>query len=372
MADVWDEGTVDARVRATLRAASSAPVHAYLLVGPAGVGKRRVARVFAAALLCPNAGCGTCDDCVLALRGRHPDLVVRERAGPFITVADAREVSRLAGRSPVRSSRQVLVLSDFHLVDKAAPALLKTIEEPAPTTVFVILADHLAPELVTIASRCAVIDLPHVTADDVAALLVAEGVEAGLAAEVASASGANPERARRMASDPRALLRRRLWEEVPARLDGTGAAVAQIADALLESCEEAVEPVRDAQASEIEQLVEAARLAGERGLPNRREVEERHRREQRRVRTDELRAGLDALAGAYRDRMAGFGGSIPAGETHGHRRAEVGACLDAVAAIGDAVASMERNPNEALLLQSLLLRLSELAPDIPLPAPATG
>jgi DNA polymerase III subunit delta' len=372
VADVWDHAAVDPRVREVLKAASRSPVHAYLLLGPPGVGKRRVARCFAASLLCPRGGCGECEDCRSALSGRHPDLVVRERSGPFITVADAREVSRLAWRSPVRAPRQVLVLNDFHLVDKAAPALLKTIEEPAGTTTFVVLADHLAPELVTIASRCAVVELPAMTTEAVGSLLVAEGVEPEVAGSVAAASGANADRARRMASDPASLSRLRDWSEVPARLDGTGAAVASITDTLLAGCEQALEPVRAAQATELEQLAEATRLAGERGVTNRRELEDRHRREQRRVRSDELRAGLDALAGAYRDRMVAFGEGIPPGETKGHRRAHVGACLAAVKAVGEAVAAMERNPNEVLLLQSLLLELSELAPDVPLPASAVA
>src|SRR5438874_5144213 len=137
-----------------LSAAASSPVHAYLFAGPPGSGKRDAARAFAAALLCPNGGDGTCSVCERVLAGVHPDVVVVERAGPYITVDQAREIVRLAMRSPNEGSRKVLVLTDFHLVREAAPTLLKIIEEPPESTVFVILAEHLPPELETIASRC--------------------------------------------------------------------------------------------------------------------------------------------------------------------------------------------------------------------------
>jgi DNA polymerase-3 subunit delta' len=61
--------------------ASRRPVHAYLLHGPPGSGKRAAARGLAAALLCGDGGCGTCNSCRRALAGTHPDLVTIERTG---------------------------------------------------------------------------------------------------------------------------------------------------------------------------------------------------------------------------------------------------------------------------------------------------
>src|SRR5436305_6012661 len=75
-----------------LRAAARSPVHAYLLVGPPGAGKRPAARAFAAALLCHNGGCGECDVCRRVLGEVHPDVVVVEREGAYISVAQAREI----------------------------------------------------------------------------------------------------------------------------------------------------------------------------------------------------------------------------------------------------------------------------------------
>src|ERR1700722_8591537 len=84
-----------------LRAAALRPVHAYLLVGPPGTGKRAAAVSFAASLLCPAGGDGTCDVCRRVLAGVHPDLVPIEREGPFITIDMARAIGVAASRSPV-------------------------------------------------------------------------------------------------------------------------------------------------------------------------------------------------------------------------------------------------------------------------------
>ncbi|MDQ1373662.1 MAG: polymerase subunit delta, partial [Actinomycetota bacterium] len=154
-----------ARAVAQLRSAVRAPVHAYLLVGPPGTGKLTAARGFAASLLCPSGGDGTCDVCRRVLGHVHPDVMVLEREGASILVEDAREISRISARSPVEGDRKVIVLTEFHLVDKAGPALLKTIEEPPPSTVFVILAEHVPAELVTIASRCCRIDFGPIPTD---------------------------------------------------------------------------------------------------------------------------------------------------------------------------------------------------------------
>lgn len=353
-----------------LRAAARAPVHAYLLVGPPGTGKRAAARCFAASLLCTKGGCGACRDCQLALSGAHPDLVVRERTGAFIGVDEAREVSRLAARSPMEARRQILVLTDLHLVDRAAPALLKTIEEPPATTVFVLLADHMVPELGTIASRCVTVELRPLTAAQVESVLLGEGVAPALAAGAAAASGGRLDRARLLVGDDGLGSRQEMWRSVPGRLDGTGVTVARLADELLAAGQRALGPVEARQTAELEELAALAKASGERAAPGRREVEERHRREQRRARVDELRFGLATLAGAYRERLGGLPGdpNRERAEAQGDRdqaapdsAAIIRATAAAVAAIDGAGLALERNPNEPLLLQALLLQLSGLS-----------
>ena len=330
-----------------LRAAVASPVHAYLLVGPPGSGKRTAAVALAAALLCPLRGCGECDVCRRVLGGAHPDVLLVERTGPSITVDQAREVRRLAMRSPNEGPRKVLLLADFHLVREAASVLLKVLEEPPASTVFVILAEQVSPELVTIASRCVRIDFGPLTAEEVTAALLVDGLDPAAAAEVAAAAGGRLDRARLLAGDPDFALRRDAWRAVPARLDGTGATVAVVASDLAALLGEAgVATLEARQAAELAELDDRVKRTGERGA-GRKVLADRHKRELRRLRHDELRFGLAMLAGVYRDALA---------EGAGDARANI----EAVAAIQAAAEAMVRNPTEALLLQSLLLRLPPL------------
>src|SRR6476660_8005236 len=160
MPDPWGQVVGQERAVAALQAASRSPVHAYLLVGPRGSGKRDLARAFAASLLASSAPADPDRAVHLALAGRHPDLHEFERAGPYITVEQADAIIREASRSGVESDRKVLVLVDFHLVQPAVEAkLLKTIEEPPADTVFVVLAESVPVLLEPIASRCVRIDV---------------------------------------------------------------------------------------------------------------------------------------------------------------------------------------------------------------------
>jgi DNA polymerase-3 subunit delta' len=257
----------------------------------------------------------------------------------------ARDITTLASRTPVEGRRKVLILHEFHLLrDDAAAALLKTVEEPPASTVFVILADDVPPELVTIASRCLRVDFRPVPHNLVVEALVADGIDAAAASLAADAAAGDLDRARLLAADPGLAARRDAFHRVPTRLDGTGAAVAGATDALLGLIDGAAQPLRQRHAAEADELERRAAQFGER-RGDRKEVEDRHKRELRRHRTDELKSGLVALAAAYRDRLAE--GTLP----------DAGRGVEAVRAVHEAIESLERNPNERLLLESLLLRL---------------
>jgi DNA polymerase III subunit delta' len=348
----------DAAVRA-LKAAAAKPVHAYLLVGPPGTGKLSAAMAFAALLLCPvgSQSDESCETCRRVLAGVHPDVFVVEREGAALSIEQAREVTRISARSSLEGGRSVVILPDLHLASEAVPALLKTIEEPPGSTVFVGLADFVPPELETIASRSARVDFRPLTDTEVADVLLAEGVPPERAPVLARLAGGRLDRARLLATDPEAETRRRCWESVPTRLDGTGATVAEVADELADLLKRSAAPLSARQQAEAADLAE--RYSRESAtLPGRsaqslvragsREMEERHRREQRRQRTDELRTGLAALAGAYRDRAA-TGALAPA------RAAEAVALVDGLSS------DLQYNPGELLALQALLVRLDRLA-----------
>ncbi len=324
------------RAVAELVVATRRPSHAYLLVGPPGTGGREAAAAFAAALV---GGAEDPDVARRALAFAHPDVRLFEREGASLSIGDARDITRLAHRAPVEAERMVVVVPDLHLVRDSGPALLKTIEEPPPGIHFVLLADLVPPELVTIASRCVVVDLDPLAEEVIVAVLVAEGVAPAAAEEAAAAAGGRLDRARLLAGDPGFASRQAFWRRLPDALDGSGATVASLVDELQLQVESILGPLAVRQAAELAELDRLDEIAGR--TRGRKEVEDRHKREVRRVRTDELQAGLATLAGAYRDRLAA-GRADPAAFT----------------AIRDAAEHLVRNPNEALLLSALLLRLS--------------
>ncbi len=144
---------------------------------------------------------------------------------------------------------------------------------------------------------------------------------------------------------------------MPARLDGTGASAAVLASELLAAADEALAPLRQQHAAELEALGDQAEAMGSKSIPGRRQVEEGHKREERRWRTDDLRFGLATLAEAYRDRLLD---TIEADEeTHSSGSAAEGRrAVRQVEAVREASASLDRNPNEALLMDALMVELS--------------
>ena len=167
--------------RAVLGAAlapGGAPSHAYLFSGPAGSGKRTVARAFAAALLTEGAA----DPAGAAARvehGAHPDLTwVAPASAAGILVGDVDQaVVAGAARTPFESSRRVFVIEDAdELNDQAANRMLKTLEEPPSFAHLILLTSRPGEVLPTIASRCQPVRFDAPSVEQIAARLERHGV----------------------------------------------------------------------------------------------------------------------------------------------------------------------------------------------------
>jgi DNA polymerase III subunit delta' len=344
-----------------LQAAARSPVHAYLIVGPTGSGKRALARGFAGALLAAASRAagqpddsdgsgdsdGSSDDrrrhVRLALAEQHPDLRVVEPEGTTFRKGDAERLVRHATLAPVEGARKVVVgLGCESMEDEAAGYLLKTIEEPPASTVFVLLATEIVPELVTIASRCVRVETQALPVAALAERLVAEGVEPERAGAAAVAAAGDLERARTLATDDRLALRHQAWRDVPHRLDGTGHRAAEAVAELQAMIGDALGPLQERQAAELAALEEQIETFGLRGA-GKREMDARHKREVRRFRTAELQFGLATLAGAYRDALTAGGPRRP--------------LVEALERIDAAALALNRYPNETLLLQAVLAQL---------------
>lgn len=102
--------------------------HAWLVTGPPGSGRSTAATCFAAALVCPEGGCGVCDACRTAPRGGHPDVDVVTTDTLSYKVEDARDLVLRASMSPISAPWHVIVMEDAdRLTDQAVNVLLKTL-----------------------------------------------------------------------------------------------------------------------------------------------------------------------------------------------------------------------------------------------------
>lgn len=337
-----------------LAAAATGPVHAYLFVGPTGAGKRQAAGVFGGEILASADPAGAERHRRLASGLIHPDVVVFEPSGNALRLGSSTDPGEIpaiikeASRSPTEGARKIVVVDQFQTAEAgASSALLKLVEEPPESTIFVLLATDVPPHQITIESRCTRVDFAALAADDIASVLVAEGLtDPDRAAVVAAAANGDLARARVLVRDERLAARRDAWWSVPDRLDGTGAAAGALVEELRTMIDDASAARVARHDEELAALEEREEQLGTRGS-GRREMETRHKRELRQYRTDELRFGLATLARRYHQ-------AIAAGDP---RQGPA----DAVGRIRDASEALIRNPNEALLLQALFVRLSPLS-----------
>lgn len=290
--------------------------HAWLFTGPPGSGRSVAARAFAAALQCADAGCGSCPACRTIDAGTHSDVRLVAPEGLSISVAQAREIVRLASSAPSAGRWQVVIVEDAdRLTEGASNALLKAVEEPPPRGVFLLCAPSTHPDdvSVTIRSRCRVVALGAPPADAVAEVLVArDGVERETALWAARAAQGHIGRARRLATDEQARARREAVLGLPASLRGVGACY-EAADRLIAAVEEeAVALTSDRDATETEELAEALGAGGTgrrtsaatRGSAGPlKELAGRQRSRRTRTQRDALDRALVDLAAFYRDAL---------------------------------------------------------------------
>lgn len=193
------------------------PAQAYLFVGPQSVGKATIALRFAAGLL----GGGEDERARrLALSATHPDLRIIEPEGATsIGVDQAREVVTRASLLPVEASRTVFLFPEAGtMTEPAANALLKTLEEPAASAVFLLVAESEDDFPSTVASRCRSVHLGRVTEAEIETSLVERGLSPDAASDVAGVSGGRPGLALSLMTQPEVAGFRRLWLSVPERV----------------------------------------------------------------------------------------------------------------------------------------------------------
>src|SRR6266702_3840283 len=184
---------------------NSGMTHAWLFTGPPGSGRSVAARAFAAALLCPDGGCGQCPSCHQVRAGTHADLLLVRPDGLSYGVRQTRNLVLRAAGAPSGGRWQVVLFEDAdRATEQAANALLKAIEEPPPRTVWLLCAPSAEELVTTIRSRCRLVVLRTPPAEAIAGVLSAEGVAPDRALTAARAAQGHIGRARLLATEPEA------------------------------------------------------------------------------------------------------------------------------------------------------------------------
>ena len=167
--------------------------HAYLFVGPSGVGKRLIAQKLAQALFCESEdsetleACGTCPNCKRFQAGTHPDYYEigcpeGKKSIPielFVGSDDHRGREGLCyelSLKPMASDRKIALIDDCHLMQsEAANSLLKTLEEPPPNSLIILITDREEAILPTIRSRCQLLRFQSLSVEDMVSLILSLG-----------------------------------------------------------------------------------------------------------------------------------------------------------------------------------------------------
>ena len=329
-----------ARVQAGEPVTAGGMTHAWLFTGPPGSGRSVAARSFAAALLCPDGGCGSppggsggsvspghappggsgrgvppgqhCAACRQVRAGTHADLMVVRPDGLSYGVKQTRGLVLRAAGAPSGGRWRVVLFEDAdRCTEQAANALLKAIEEPAPRTVWLLCAPSAEDLVTTIRSRCRVVTLRVPSSEAVAAVLTSrDGIDPQRALEAARAAQGHIGRARRLATDADARSHREQVLAVPSRATSLGSALSAAA-ALVKAAEDEAksvtgeldEPEREAlrqafgEGSTGKGVAKAVRGAA--GAL--RDLEDRQKSRATRLKRDSLDRALLDLASFYRD-----------------------------------------------------------------------
>jgi len=268
------------------------------------------ARAFAAALECEDGGCGVCNSCRTALSGSHPDVTLCRTEQLSIGVDEARDLARKAALTPITGPWQVLVVEDAdRLTERAADALLKSLEEPALRTVWVLCAPNADDLPVTIRSRTREVRLVTPPDDEVVRLLTSQGVNAELALIAARAAQGHVGKARALATDAAARQTRDAIIALPSKWTSLGECLASAAEVVNRAQAEAAELTSDLDAKERAEL-DLMLGFGTKGARPRNaatavsQLEDQQKARAKRLQRDALDNVLTELSTWYRDVLA--------------------------------------------------------------------
>ncbi len=281
----------------------------WLFTGPPGSGRSSAAVAFAAALVCPEDGCGTCIDCRSVRAGGHADVEVVRTEGLSIKIDEVRELLQRVAWAPSVGGWRVVVMEDAdRLTESAANALLKAIEEPGSRTVWLLCAPTLFDVPVTIRSRARHLQLRTPSNIEVARVLVErDGISPTMAEFAARVSQGHIGRARHLATDEAIRTRRATILNLPFTITNIATAFAAAATLVALATEEASTASNSRDEKESQELGAAwgqgatGRGMATGGAKALKELEKEQKTRATRMVRDSLDGALLDLATLYRD-----------------------------------------------------------------------
>jgi DNA polymerase-3 subunit delta' len=372
---VFDELIGQAHIVETLNGAIDAAAsgeesqdmtHAWIFTGPPGSGRSSAAIAFAQSLICKSNGCGSCNDCITAKSGAHPDVEILRSEGLSIKIDEVRELLTRTAWAPSMGGWRVVVMEDAdRLTESAANALLKAIEEPGLRTVWLLCAPTLHDILPTIRSRCRHIQLHTPSNHEVSQFLVTKHQIAPKMADFAArVSQGHIGRARHLATNEAVRNRRSAILAIPSQLTSISNAFAAAAKLVEIANEESSAISEQLDDKEYEALSTALGKGGGKAL---KELEKEQKSRATRITRDTLDGALLDLVTFYRDVLlvqSGHGDALINEELSDQIRkiAEVTASAKTLAkidAIMKARENLQRNGAPLLVLEALMCELTK-------------
>jgi DNA polymerase III subunit delta' len=373
-ARVIDQPAAVAALRSALAADEVA--HAWLVVGPRGVGQVELTQALAMALNCdqpvaPDDGCGRCETCTRIARGTHSVVADLEPEGATHVVESVRtDWIPMATRSLTEGRRRILrVVAADRMNEAAQNAFLKVLEEPPPSVIWVLDAEDEGALLDTVVSRCRRLDLVPWGPGALRTRADLLGVPPERAEALARAAMGSPQRLEALADDDVAAARERHLAVLDDLATAGPGRVVPLAKDLDRWARSRVAPVKDANAARLAELEDAFGVDRGKGWPPgvKGRLTKRFARLERQAHRQALELLLDDLASYLRDVLAVQAGTDADGLVNADHESElrrdalrmpaVGAVagLAAVARCRDA---LDRNGNAELQLERLLMSLA--------------
>lgn len=292
--------------------------HSWLFTGPPGSGRSIAAKAFAAALVCPHDGCGVCEQCRMVQAGTHPDVIWVSTDGVWIHADKVREVITDAAKLPTVGRRRVIVVEHADRLNAAGSnSLLKSVEEPPASTFFILCAPSTDPTdiSITLRSRCRHVYIPTPSPEAVEGVLLSDaslGLTPEQAKWAASVSGGHIGRARHLARDEKARVKRAAALKVPQLVYEPAKLYRYVGDLVAKAQEEAESLLATQDQNEREELEDAYGVGAkgkgaakaQRGSAGAvAELEKKQKMRRTRQSGESLDLALIDIAGLYRDAM---------------------------------------------------------------------